>query len=276
MSERLKGKVALLTAAAAGIGRATAQAFHAEGARVIATDLDAAKLEGLPGELRKLDVRSTEAVEALAREVGPIDVLFNCAGLRSPRLGARVLRQRLGFLVRSQCEIDASHDPRIPAGHAGKGGGSIVNVASGGLLGARHPQSLRLRRFESRGDRADQGRGGRFHQARHALQRDLPRHHREPFARSAHRDAGQRRPDQSVEVVRQAFVDRQPMGRLGERRRRSPRWRSISPRTRVPTPPAKSTWRTAASPCRASRRQTRARAVTGRSGRRFLRLATFH
>jgi len=80
MSQRLKGKVALLTAAAAGIGRATAQAFHAEGAKVIATDLDAPKLAGLQGDLRKLDVRSTEAVEALAKEIGPIDILFNCAG----------------------------------------------------------------------------------------------------------------------------------------------------------------------------------------------------
>ena len=81
MAQRLKGKVALLTAAAAGIGRATAEAFHAEGAQVIATDLDPAKLEGLKGDLRKLDVRSTEAVEALAKAIGPIDILFNCAGL---------------------------------------------------------------------------------------------------------------------------------------------------------------------------------------------------
>src|ERR1700722_2028775 len=67
-------------AAAAGIGRGTAEAFAREGARVIATDIDIAGLEGLDANKRKLDVRSTEAVEALAREVGPIDVLFNCAG----------------------------------------------------------------------------------------------------------------------------------------------------------------------------------------------------
>src|ERR1700734_2235999 len=80
MAGRLAGKAALLTAAAAGIGRATAEAFAREGARVIATDIDVAGLEGLDAEKRKLDVRSNEAVEALAREVGPIDILFNCAG----------------------------------------------------------------------------------------------------------------------------------------------------------------------------------------------------
>ena len=70
MAGRLAGKVAVLTAAAAGIGRATAEAFAREGARVVATDIDVAGLEGLDAEKRKLDVRSTEAVEALAREVG--------------------------------------------------------------------------------------------------------------------------------------------------------------------------------------------------------------
>ena len=74
---RLAGKVAVLTAAAAGIGRATAEAFVQEGARVIATDINVEGLAGLDGERRKLDVRSTEAVLALARDVGPIDVLFN-------------------------------------------------------------------------------------------------------------------------------------------------------------------------------------------------------
>ena len=80
MAGRLSGKVALLTAAAAGIGRATAQAFAREGARVIATDIDADGLAGLEADRRKLDVRSSEAVQALARDIGAIDILFNCAG----------------------------------------------------------------------------------------------------------------------------------------------------------------------------------------------------
>jgi 2-keto-3-deoxy-L-fuconate dehydrogenase len=85
MTGRLNGKVALVTAAGQGIGRAIAAAFAAEGSKVIATDLDTAKLDGLAVAMRRaLDVRSTEAVEALARDVssqlGALDILVNCAG----------------------------------------------------------------------------------------------------------------------------------------------------------------------------------------------------
>ena len=71
---RLAGRTALVTAAGAGIGRATAELFAREGASVCATDL----VEG-PG-LAKLDVRDGAAIEALVRARGPFDVLFNCAG----------------------------------------------------------------------------------------------------------------------------------------------------------------------------------------------------
>src|SRR5213593_3308516 len=85
MAHRLQGKVALVTAAGQGIGRAIAEAFAAEGATVIATDVDEAKLAGSKAAKRlKLDVRSTAAVEALAKQVaaefGALDVLVNCAG----------------------------------------------------------------------------------------------------------------------------------------------------------------------------------------------------
>src|SRR5947209_7105365 len=85
MAGRLKGKIAVVTAAGQGIGRAIAEAFLAEGANVVATDLDPGKLKGLRGAIRhQLDVRSTDAVEALAkdigRNVGPVEVLANCAG----------------------------------------------------------------------------------------------------------------------------------------------------------------------------------------------------
>ena len=85
MAQRLQGKLALVTAAGQGIGRAIAQAFAAEGASVVATDLEENKLDGLKSATRrKLDVRSTAAVEAMAREIkselGSIDVLVNCAG----------------------------------------------------------------------------------------------------------------------------------------------------------------------------------------------------
>jgi len=77
----LSGKTALVTAAGQGIGRATATRFAAEGARVVATDVDAAALHGLDGcEVRPLDVTDDAAIVDLAGELGAVDVLFNCAG----------------------------------------------------------------------------------------------------------------------------------------------------------------------------------------------------
>jgi 2-keto-3-deoxy-L-fuconate dehydrogenase len=81
MSERMKGKVALVTAAGQGIGRAIAETLIAEGASVIATDLADEKLAGLKAKAcKKLDVRSQDNVDALAKEIGALDVLVNCAG----------------------------------------------------------------------------------------------------------------------------------------------------------------------------------------------------
>ncbi|HMA72146.1 MAG TPA: SDR family oxidoreductase [Xanthobacteraceae bacterium] len=85
MTQRLNNKVAFVTAAGQGIGRAICEAFSAEGAQVIATDLDPKKLADLRCARREqLDVRATATVEALAQDVikafGPPDILVNCAG----------------------------------------------------------------------------------------------------------------------------------------------------------------------------------------------------
>lgn len=81
---RLTNKTALITAAGQGIGRATALRFAAEGAQVIATDLNAqslAELAAIPGiTVRQLDVLDAAAIETLANEIGAVDILFNCAG----------------------------------------------------------------------------------------------------------------------------------------------------------------------------------------------------
>ncbi|XP_045197697.1 dehydrogenase/reductase SDR family member 6-like [Mercenaria mercenaria] len=80
---RLDGKVAVLTAAAQGIGRAVAEAFLREGATVIATDINLEKLkelEQLGADCRVLDVMDTAAVNAFAATIPRINILFNCAG----------------------------------------------------------------------------------------------------------------------------------------------------------------------------------------------------
>lgn len=80
---RLSGKRAFVTAAGQGIGRATAIAFAAEGAEVVATDIDAGKLEGLAAHgiaTAALDVTDGAVVSAAAEEAGAVDVLFNGVG----------------------------------------------------------------------------------------------------------------------------------------------------------------------------------------------------
>ncbi|MFG1376971.1 SDR family oxidoreductase [Xanthobacter autotrophicus] len=130
MGGRLQGKTALVTAAGQGIGRAIAEAFVREGATVIATDLDTAKLEGFPGAAHKLDVRATEAVAALAKAIGPVDVLVNAAGYV----------HQGNIFDTSEKDWDFSFDLNVKAMHRTisaflpgmleKGKGSIVNIAS--------------------------------------------------------------------------------------------------------------------------------------------------
>ena len=87
MADRLKNKTAVITAAAQGIGRACAVAFAAEGAKVIATDIDTGKLESLKAQgagkiaIRRLDVTKKDDIDAFAAETGAVEVLLNCAGV---------------------------------------------------------------------------------------------------------------------------------------------------------------------------------------------------
>ncbi len=85
MGDRLKGKTALVTSAAQGIGRSSAIAMAREGAKVYATDIRDDLLAGLAGEVPgieafTLDVLKPEAIEAAAKRAADVDVLFNCSG----------------------------------------------------------------------------------------------------------------------------------------------------------------------------------------------------
>jgi D-arabinose 1-dehydrogenase-like Zn-dependent alcohol dehydrogenase len=81
MVRRIAGKIAVVTAAGNGIGRATAKMFACEGAKVVATDIDDSALSEIADVTpRRLDVTDSDVIQRLAAEIGSIDVLFNCAG----------------------------------------------------------------------------------------------------------------------------------------------------------------------------------------------------
>jgi 2-keto-3-deoxy-L-fuconate dehydrogenase len=218
MAGRLQGKSAVVTAAAQGIGRASAIAFAREGARVIATDIDEAALGELAGEgvaeTARLDVRDTAAVNALAGRLGPIDILLNCAGYVHHGT----------VLDCSEDDWDFSFDLNVKSMHRTiraflpgmleRGAGSIVNIASGAgsvrgipnryVYGASKAAVIGLTKavaadFIRRGIRCNAICPGTI-QSPSLDQRIATL-------------AAQTGQDEAT--VRQAFIDRQPMGRLG-------------------------------------------------------------
>ena len=216
--DRLKGKRAFLTAAGAGIGRATAIAFAREGAEVIATDLKLDLMKDLPSygvkEIHSLDVLSTPAVRAIAEKVGAIDILFNCAGFVHHGTA----------ITTSDADWDFSFDLNVKSMHRTigaflpamlkKGGCSIVNIASGAssvrgipnryVYGASKAAVIGLTKSVA----ADFIRQGIRCNA------ICPGTIQSPSLddRIATQAKAQ---NKSLAEIRQMFVDRQPMGRLG-------------------------------------------------------------
>src|SRR6201989_594191 len=219
MALRLQDKLALVTAAGQGIGRAIAEAFVAEGAQAIATDVDDKKLEGMKSLKRpKLDVRSTESVEALANgigtELGGLDVLVNCAGYV----------HHGSVLDCSEHDWDFSFDLNVKSMHRTikafvpgmlrKKAGSIVNISSAVssirgvpdryVYGATKAAVIGLTKavaadFIRQGIRANAICPGTIESP--SLEERI---------KERSRASGR-----SLAEVEKAFVDRQPMGRLG-------------------------------------------------------------
>jgi 2-keto-3-deoxy-L-fuconate dehydrogenase len=146
MNNRLAGKTAFITAAGQGIGRAAALAFVREGARVVATDIQAELLESLHAEcgcaVQRLDVTDAAAIAAAAAAHPRVDVLFNGAGFVHAGTVLECTEEQWDFAfelnVRSQFRTIKAFLPGMLANNGGKGGGSIINMASvaGSIKGA--------------------------------------------------------------------------------------------------------------------------------------------
>ena len=134
MAGRLAGKTTFITAAAQGIGRGAALAFAREGAKVWATDVNAkslAEIEGKDGiRTRVLDVTDETAIAKAAAEVGPIDVLFNCAGFVHHgtilECAPKDWDYSFNLNVKSMYLVTRAFLPGMLA----KGRGSIINMSS--------------------------------------------------------------------------------------------------------------------------------------------------
>lgn len=129
----LAGKVCLVTAAAQGIGRASVEALARAGVKVVATDINAALLAGIAAanvETRTLDVLDAEAVNALAADVGRIDILFNCAGVVHSGSILEATEAELDFALDLNLKAQVRTIKAVLPGMLERGEGCIINMAT--------------------------------------------------------------------------------------------------------------------------------------------------
>lgn len=141
MAGRLAGKRAFVTAAGQGIGRASAEAFAAEGAEVIATDIDAAKLAALAGPritTAVLDATDAGAITRTAAAAGAVDILFNCAGYVHQGTVLDAREEEFDFAMTLNVRAMFRLIRAVLPGMLARGGGNILNMASaaGSIKGA--------------------------------------------------------------------------------------------------------------------------------------------
>jgi len=129
--KRLEGKTVFATATAQGIGRATVERMAAEGARVIATDINIAPLDDTEGlEVVQLDVTDTKAVNAAIADAGTIDILFNCAGVVHAGSVLEASEADLDFAFALNVKAMFDTIRAVLPGMLARGSGNIVNIAS--------------------------------------------------------------------------------------------------------------------------------------------------
>ena len=132
MTARLANKTAFITAAAQGIGRASALAYAAEGARVIATDLNEAKLAELGHGIttHRMDATNPAEVAAILSAAGPIDILFNCAGFvhQGTILDSTDAEWDFAFALNLRSMVSTIR--AVLPGMIERGHGSIINMSS--------------------------------------------------------------------------------------------------------------------------------------------------
>ena len=128
---RLTGKICVVTAAGQGIGRASALQFAAEGARVIATDINAEALATMQGvETQVLDVTDGDAIRAFAEKTGNIDVLFNCAGVVHAGDILACSEQDFDFAINLNVKAMYKMVQAFLPGMLAAQSGSIINMSS--------------------------------------------------------------------------------------------------------------------------------------------------
>ncbi|MDZ7904666.1 MAG: SDR family oxidoreductase [Cypionkella sp.] len=134
MMQRLHGKTALITAAGQGIGRASAERMAREGAKVIATDVNAAALAELAQisgiTARKLNVLAPSEIATLTAEIGPVDILFNCAGVVHAGTVLQATEEEWDLAFDLNVKAQFRMIRAVLPGMLERGAGSIINMSS--------------------------------------------------------------------------------------------------------------------------------------------------
>lgn len=209
----LAGKVVVITAAAQGIGRASALAFAAAGATVHATDINEAALAELadtPGiATRRLDVLDDTAVKAGFAEIGPVDVLFNCAGFVHSGSILEMKDEDFDFAVNLNVRAMVRTIRAVLPGMLDRGEGAIINMSS--LAGA--PKGVPNRFVYSLTKAAVVGLTKAI--AADYVGKGIRCNAICPGTVESPSLEGRMRAQGDYDRARAAFISRQPMGRLG-------------------------------------------------------------